>query len=153
MIKKASELAFELYVRNLQSSYIAMNTASKKVAAVPGLGIFWIEEASNSFHIFGKSISPRDAESLSGYKVNPQNHFEIWGEIQKENPKWIGKNYMSVPRGRVSLNADIEDPYFHIFLPPQYEGNKDLEAAVLDKYNIPASSARFDYSDPHYKTR
>ena len=159
MIKPISKIAIEkvsseIFVRNLEAQFTASNLATRKTAAVPELGIFWIQEQSpTSFKIVGRGCKPRDGEFIGGMKVNPQNHFELWSEIQKENKIWIGKNYMSVPRGRISLFPDPEDPRFIVSLPPEYEGSLSLQEAVANKFNLPSGNLQFVYDDKHYKTR
>lgn len=149
-----SELAKEIYIRNIESLAKEENKKTRKIAAVPILGIFWID-LDNGINIYTNenNPTPREAVSLENWRVNPQNHSEIWGEVQKQNKKWIGKNYMSIPRGRISLNTDPENTQFVVFLPNTLSDNKDVEDAVRGKFNLPASNTVFDYNDPHYKVR
>lgn len=148
-IQSISNLSTELFIRNKESEYMAMN----KTAAAPQLGVFWIKETNNSFELIGESVSLRDGELLNGIKVNPDNHYNLWSKIQKQNPEWLNKNYMSVPRGRISYIHDLDHPTFLIFLPSIYKGNGKLENTVLSTYNIPKGVAVFEYDDPHYKVR
>lgn len=143
-------LSTELFIRNLESEYAANHVAK----VPPQLAVFWIEETGTGYNLRGVSCPLRHGELLQGVKVHGENHYAIWGKIQREFPAWIGLNYMSVPRGRISYVAtDIENPYFLIYLPPQYEGNVALERAVINTYSLPASFCTFEYHDIHYKTR
>lgn len=149
-----SELAHEIYVWNVESTASQENKKTRKIAAVPILGIFWLDlEGDLSIVTNNKNPTPREAVSLGSWKVNPQNHSEIWGEIQKKNKKWIGKNYMSIPRGRISLNADPAGTQFVVYLPETLKDNKEVEDKIRADFNLPISNTVFDYTDTHYKIR
>lgn len=154
-ILSASELSRELFVRNKESEYTALNKEILKIAKAPQLGVFWIDEKNNTFELYGKSCSLRDGEVLGNVRVNPENHSQIWGEIQKQNKTWVGKQYMSIPRGRISYitTEDIDKPYFLIYLPDIYKDNESLKNTVCNEYGIPKTCAVFDFEDIHYKIR
>lgn len=148
-----SEVAHEVYVWNVEATAKQENAKTRKVAAVPILGIFWVDVEGGKLYTNNSNPTPRDSASLGNWKVNPQNHSEIWGEVQKQNPKWIGKNYMSIPRGRISLNADPDNTQFVVYLPEILKENTNVQEAIKDKFNLPTSNTVFDFTDTHYKVR
>jgi hypothetical protein len=156
-VRSHSELNADIYVWNIQSTAIQKNAEMGRKAAPPLLGIFWVDtEDPEGVKVYSNNNNPtpRDAyRSDDGWKVNTQNHSEIWGEIQKQNKKWIGKNYMSIPRGRISLNTDPENTKFIVSLPEILKDNVAVQSAIMDKFYLPSSMTEFNYTDPHYKIR
>lgn len=71
---------------------------------MPRIGIFWIYKD----RVFGRS-SPvtTGEENYPGLFDSPNNHSEVWEEdrtLLVEFPELRGKEYFSVPRGRVLWN-------------------------------------------------
>ena len=132
----------EVALRNAISKFRA---TSKKKAAIPELGIFWIDDSGT---MFSESISLRDAPDYGECKIFEGSHFELWSKAVRSNPKWRDKEYEEIPRGRVVYRKDPHKPEFIVYLPKRISKYKNK---VIDRFNLPSGHVRFDMSDEHYR--
>lgn len=112
----------------------------------PEVGIFWIDATDGT--MFADSVQLQDAVDYDECKTLDRAHMDVWDRAVRANPKWRGREYEEVPRGRVVYKKD-PTPEFIVYMPPQIAKHKNK---VLRRFNIPKGSARFDFSDNHYRT-
>ena len=124
---------------------LAKFRAASKTKAIPELGIFWIDDSGT---MFAESISLRDAPDYGECKIFEGSHFEVWSKAVRANPKWRGKEYEEIPRGRVVYKKDPKKPEFIVYLPKRLGKYKKK---VIDRFNLPSGHVRFDMSDEHYQ--
>ncbi len=141
--------AKEIFIRNKESEFTRLNLQSKGVAAVPQVGLFFVEILSDGgFKLYGKSCNLRDGKLCQGIKAYPDNHCGIWRDVQDENLQWRKTKYLDVPRGRLIFDANnIVKPMFIVTLPPGFKDNQHVIAAVLEKYCLPAEHVRFKFEE------
>ena len=124
---------------------IAMFRAASKKDAIPELGIFWIDDSGT---MFAESVSLRDAEDYGEFRIFEGSHVDSWDKAVRANPKWRGKEYEEVPRGRVVYRRDPKKPEFIVYLPKRIGKYKNK---VVARFNLPSGHVRFDTSDEHYR--
>ena len=139
--KPETKMLEEIALRNA----IAKFRAASKKAAIPELGIFWIDDSGT---MFAESISLRDAPDYGECKIFEGSHFELWSKAVRSNPKWSDKEYEEIPRGRVVYKKNPKKPEFIVYLPKRLSKYKNK---VIDRFNLPSSHVRFDMSDEHYR--
>lgn len=141
--------AKEIFIRNKQSEFTRLNLQSKGVAAIPQVGLFFIDELpEDGFKLYGKSCNLRDGELNEGIKSYPGNHCDIWKDMRDENPMWVKTKFLDVPRGRVVFDANnIRHPKFVVTLPVKYKDNQHLILTVLERYSLPAGRVRYLYEE------
>jgi len=101
------QLAKEIFIRNKESECTRLNLEATRVANIPQVGLFFIEELQNGkFRIYGKNCDLRDGNLLNGVKFYPDSPCSIWRDIQEENPIWSKTKYLDVPRGCVVFDAN-----------------------------------------------
>jgi hypothetical protein len=123
---------------------IAMFRAKSKKAAIPELGVFWIDDSGT---IFTEGVSLCDAEDYGDFKIFGGNHYDLWEKAIKANPKWSGKEYEEIPRGRVVYKKNLKKPEFIVYLPKKIMKHKNK---VINRFNLPVSHTKFNTSDEHY---
>lgn len=139
--KQEVKMLEEVALRNAIAMFRA---ASKKKASIPELGIFWIDDSGT---MYAESVSLKDAEDYGDFKIFGGNHFELWEKAVRANPKWDGKEYEEIPRGRVVYRKG-KKPEFIIYLPKKivkYKGK------IIGRFNLPSAYVRLDTSDEHYQ--
>jgi len=122
-----------------------MNRKSRKKISTPQVGIFWIDDSGK---MFAASVSLSDAEDYGEFRIYDKSHFEMWDSATRANPKWKGKEYEEVPRGRVIYKIDLMKPKFIVYLPEQIEKFKNK---VVARFCLPIKLVRYDFKDAHYK--
>lgn len=130
----------EIALRNA----IAKFRAASKTAAIPELGIFWIDSAGT---MYAEGVSLRDAEDYGDFKNFAGAHYDIWDKVVRAVPKWQGKEYEDIPRGRVVYSKDPKKPVFVVYLPKQILKFKDK---IISRFNLPVGHTKFDTTDLHY---
>ena len=141
--KEEIKMLEEVALRNAISMFRAASKGKK--AAIPELGIFWIDDSGT---MFAESISLRDAEDYGEFKIFGGNHYDLWSRAVRENPQWQGLEYEDVPRGRVVYKKDPKKPMFVVYLPTRIVKYKNK---IIDRFNLPSGHVRFDTSDEHYR--
>lgn len=141
------KLAEKVFIDNMVAMYSDINKKNTKVASAPRVGIFWIDVETNK--IYSDSVGLRDAEDYGDYKIGKTVHYDAWKKIKPQNPKWSGKQYEDVPRGRVIYKKDPKKPMFVVFMCDECK-NKKIENAVMGEFSIPSGHVKFDYTDEHY---
>jgi len=139
--KPETKMLEEIALRNA----IAKFRAASKKAAIPELGIFWIDDSGT---MFAESISLQDAPDYGECKIFEGSHFELWSKAVRSNPQWRDKEYEEIPRGRVVYKKNPKKPEFIVYLPKMLSKYKNK---VIDRFNLPSSHVRFDMSDEHYR--
>jgi hypothetical protein len=130
----------------LRNAIAMFRAASKgKKAAIPELGIFWIDDSGT---MFAESVSLRDAEDYGEFKIFDKSHYDSWSAAVRANPKWRDKEYDEVPRGRVVYKKDPKKPMFVVYLPMRIVKYKNK---IIGQFNLPSGHTRFDTSDEHYR--
>jgi hypothetical protein len=141
MDKDEKKLIEEHALRNAIASF----RAKSKTAAIPHVGIFWID-LKGAIHV--ETVSLRDAEDYDGFKTFTGSHYDLWDKAIKANPQWQGKEYEEVPRGRVVYRKDPKKPEFIIYMPKQIV---KFKGKVIGKFDLPAGAVRIDTTDEHYR--
>lgn len=139
MDKMEARMIQEIALRNAIAKFRRMT------AAVPEVGIFWIDDAGV---MYAESVSLRDAEDYGEFKIYEGNHFDSWDKAVRANPKWKSKEYEEVPRGRVTYRRDPKKPEFVVYMPKQIMKHK---GKVVSRFGLPAGHVRYDTSDEHYR--
>jgi len=122
-----------------------MDKAEKKKASSPEVGIFWIDSDGT---MFAESVSLDDAEVAGDFRDYGSSHYVMWDKAIRANPKWKGKEYEQIPRGRVVCRMDPEKPVFTVFMAKRL---CKFKKKVIARFNLPAKGVRFDFSDEHYQ--
>lgn len=138
------KLIEEIALRNAIAKFRAASKGGKK-AAIPELGIFWIDDSGT---MYAESVSLRDSEDYGDFRVFGGDHYSLWDKAVRANPKWRNMEYEEVPRGRVIYKKDPKKPEFVVYLPRRIAKHK---GKVLDRFNLPAGHVRFDMTDEHYQ--
>lgn len=132
-------LAKEIFVRNKQSEFTRLNQKITGFAAVPQVAVFFVEETAEGFKIYGKKCNMQDGRLENGIKLYPDNHCIIWRDVQDENPAWLKKRSLDIPRGCILFDAtSITNPHFVMILPVKYRGNQELIDLICSHHNLPA---------------
>ena len=136
------KLLEEIALRNAIAKFRA---ASKKKAAIPELGIFWLDDSGT---MYAEGVSLRDSLDYGDFRIYGGDHYSSWPKAVRAVPKWEGKEYEEVPRGRVVYKKDPKKPVFVVYLPKRIFKHK---GKVVDRFNLPGGHVRFDMSDEHYR--
>ena len=128
----------------LRNAIAKFRAASGKKAAIPELGIFWVDASG----MYAESIPLNKADDYGDFKVFSGSHYDSWEKAMRANPKWDGMEYEEVPRGRVVYKKDPKKPEFVVYLPKKILKYKNK---VMSRFNLPASHVRIDTSDEHYQ--
>lgn len=108
-------------------------TKTSKLAGEPKVGIFWIIKGEIvEFMTDASKVAP-----IAGFKDSPYDHLTMWDEVQKMWPTTRGKDYISIPRGRV---IGVGPERFRIFLPPKEVRNNSLINNIMAVFNLPKKS-------------
>lgn len=141
--KQEVKMLEEVALRNAIAKFRA--ASKNKKAAIPELGIFWIDDSGT---MFAEGVPLNAAEDYGDFKIFGGNHYDLWDKATRANPKWKGKEYEEVPRGRVVYKKDIKKPEFIIYLPKKIAKFKNK---VIGKFNLPSGYVKVDTSDEHYQ--
>jgi len=145
MDKSEKMMLEEVALRNAVVKFRRINEAKTKKALTPEVGIFWIDSDGT---MFADSVSLTDAEDSGGFKDYGSSHYVMWAKAVRANPKWKGLEYEQIPRGRVVYKKDPKKPEFIVYMD---KGSSKFKAKVIRRFNLPAGSVRFDFSDEHYQ--
>ena len=129
----------------LRNAIAKFRAASKKKAAIPELGIFWIDDSGT---MYAESVSLRDAEDYGDFRIFGGSHFESWAKAVCANPKWRDLEYEAVPRGRVVYRRHPKKPKFIVYMPKKIG---KYRRKVIRRFNLPSRYVLFDFSDEHYR--
>ena len=110
------------------------------------VGIFWIDDDGT---MFADSVSLDNAEVAGDFRDYGSSHYVIWDKAIRANPKWKGKEYEEVPRGRVVCRIDLKKPVFTVYMAKRLSRFKKK---VIRRLNLPAGQIHWDFSDEHYQT-
>jgi len=138
----------EIHLRNMIAKFQDMNLAERKIAAIPEVGIFWVDLDTGK--VYSESTSLRDAEGYGNFKIYDGSHYESWKKVVSQNPKWRGMEYEDIPRGRVVYKMDAKKPEFIVFMARELNDAK-TKRAITSRFNLPSSQTRFDFTDEHYE--
>jgi len=139
--KAEIEVIQEVALRNAIAKFRAMS----KKAAIPEVGIFWVDGVGV---IYAESISLREADDYGEFRIYLGNHYDSWDKAVRANPQWQGLEYEDVPRGRVLYRKDPKKPEFIVYLPKQILKFKNK---VVSRFNLPSGHTIFDTTDDHYR--
>ena len=139
--KEAVKLIEEIALRNA----IAKFRAASKKAAVPELGIFWIDESGA---MFAEGVSLRDSEDYGDFRVFSGTHYDLWEKAVRANPRWQDLEYEDIARGRVVYKKDPKKPEFVVYMPKKLVKFKNK---VISRFNLPSGHITVDTSDEHYR--
>lgn len=144
----AKVLLEEVHLTNMVAKYQDINLKSRKVAAVPEVGIFWVDIPGKK--IYADKTPLPDADDMGAFKIHTRGHYEVWDSVSRKNPKWRGMEYEDIPRGRVVYSKSPEGPKFIVFANKQ--ANKTLfKNLIASEFNLPAGHYEFDFTDEHYE--
>ena len=144
-LKAEKKMIEDVYLKNVIARCADLNSKNK-IAALPDLGIFWMSLDGKSF--FKSTVSIRNADKYGEFRIYDTPHYTEWNKAVRANPKWRGKEYEEIPRGRVVLHVVPNDNTFIVYMPKQL---KKHENKVLREFRLPRSMTEFDYSDIHYR--
>ena len=113
---------------------------------MPEVGIFWIDDSDGT--MFADSVSLKDSEQAGVFCDYGSSHYVMWDKAVRVNPKWKGKEYEQIPRGRVVCRMDLGKPVFIVYLPKIL---LKFKSKILARFNIPVGHTKFDTSDEHYQ--
>jgi len=113
-----------------------------KEAAEPQIGIFWIYRGQ--ILQFSQPVS--QVPPVGGFKDSNYQHSTYWNQMTKMFQELAGKEYFSVPRGRVlfSING-----VYHIILPSKEASNTILCARIMRNFSLPRNKTVVE-TDMHY---
>ena len=138
----------EVHLRNMIAKYRDINLAKRKVAAIPQVGIFWYDMATNKVYSAASTI--RDAEGYGNILIYDGTHYENWNWIRMQNPKWKKvRDYEDIPRGRVVYEKDPKKPVFIVYAPRELNNSK-AKRAIRSEFGLPSGHVKFDFTDEHY---
>lgn len=141
MDKAEKEMLEEMALRNA----IARFRHLSKKGAIPEVGLFWIDDKGT---LFAQTVSLREAVDYGEFRIFEGSHYEVWKQAIRANPKWEGREYEEVPRGRVVYRRDPKKPEFIVYLSKRI---LKFKGKVIDRFNLPAGHTRIDTSDEHYR--
>jgi hypothetical protein len=147
--QSAKVLLEEVHIANMVDKYTEINLRNRKVAAVPEVGIFWVDIQAKK--VYAEKTRLPDADDMGGFKIHLRGHYEAWGAISKQNPKWRGVEYEDIPRGRVIYVKDPHNPKFIVYTNKQVKGKTALQNAIASEFNLPSGHYEFDFTDEHYE--
>lgn len=146
--EEARSLLREIHLRNMIAKFRDMNMEERKVAAIPEVGIFWVDLDTGK--VYSESTSLRNSEEYGNFKIYGGSHYDSWGKVKTKNPKWKRVEYEDVPRGRVVYRQDPKKPQFIVFMARELNDSK-IKRAIKSRFNLPSSQTKFDYTDEHYE--
>lgn len=138
----------EIHLRNLIAKYQEFNRKEYAVAAIPQVGLFWLSLDGRSFH--KSAVSIRDAVDYGDFRICEASHHDEWANAVRANPRWSGKEYEDVPRGRVVLSMLPRRDRFVVYLPHEL---KRHQKKIARAFSLPPSSTVYDETDEHYGRR
>ena len=98
--------------------------------------------------MYAESVSLRDAVDYGEFKICEKGHAEVWKAAVAKNHQWQGKEYDSIPRGRVVYRKGPSSGEFIVYMPKQIA---KFKAKVMVRFHLPRGHVRWDYSDEHYR--
>ena len=98
--------------------------------------------------MFSEGVALTEADDYGDFRIFGGNHYDLWDKAVRANPKWQGKEYEEVPRGRVVYKKDPKKSEFVIYLPKRIMKYKNK---VINKFNLPLNQVKVDTSDEHYR--
>ena len=122
-----------------------INEAKTKKVSLPEVGIFWIDDSGT---MFADSVSLPDAEDSGAFKDYGNSHYVMWAKAVRTNPKWSGKEYEQIPRGRVVYKKDPKKPEFIVYMA---KVSAKFKNKVIRRFHLPVGYVRFDFTDIHYQ--
>jgi len=142
-MKDANEIKMleEVALRNVIAKFRALS----KKAAIPEVGIFWIDDTGT---MYAESVSLRDAEDYGDCRIFVGSHYDLWDKAVTANPKWQDKEYEKIPRGRIVYKRHPKKPEFIVYMPKKlvkYKGK------IISRFKLPSNYVRVDVSDEHYQ--
>jgi hypothetical protein len=143
----ARVLLEEISLLNRVAQFKDINKDKMKRASVPEVGVFWVDVATGKVYA-DKSRLP-DADDTGNAKIHTRGHYDVWRSVQVKNPKWKGKEYEDIPRGRVVYFKDPNNPKFVVYT-NEILGKPKFEKAIAAEFNLPYGYYEFDFSDDHY---
>ncbi len=143
----AKTLLEEISMLNRVEQFKDINLARTKMASVPEVGVFWID--LETAKVYADKYRLPDADDVGTAKIGRRGHYDVWRSIQAQNPKWKGKEYEDIPRGRVVYFKDPKNPKFVIYTNP-IVGKPKYVKAIATEFNLPYGYYEFDVTDEHY---
>ena len=139
--QQETKMLEEIALRNAIAKFRSLS----KKGAIPEVGIFWLDDSGT---MFAESVSLRDADDYGDCRIFAGSHYDLWKKAVSAVPKWIGKEYEEVPRGRVVYKRDPKKPEFVVYMPKKAVKYK---SKVIGRFNLPSGYVRIDTSDEHYR--
>ena len=120
-----------------------LNQYKKQVeAAQPMLGIFWIYRGQ----IIEFSVPAAGIPPIGGFKDSSYDHAAYWKQVCSMHPELKGKEYWTVPRGRVTYTAN---GVYHVVMSTKNAANRILLARIMRLFNLPQGRT-IAVADAHY---
>ena len=112
-----------------------------KETGEPQIGIFWVYRGQ----VFQFTQPYSSVPPVGGFRDSNYTHDGYWGQMEKMFPELAGKEYFSVPRGRVLFEVNGT---FHIVMSSKDAKNQILIARIKRAFNLPPKTV-VD-TDVHY---
>ena len=143
----AKAMLEEIHLRNMLAKFKDINLRTRKVAAIPSVGIFWVDV--KTAQVFAEMTSLKDSDDLGEFRIHSGTHYDTWDRMSRRNPAWRGMEYEDIPRGRVVYHKDPHNPVFMVYMSPLLKASK-YKNAVAREFNLPTGHVVFDFTDEHY---
>jgi hypothetical protein len=109
----------------------------------PSVGIWWLH--ARWVIIFSRPVLSVRPEA--GYADYPHGHAALWSFVQRRYPELRGREYWSLPRGRV-LRSVAED-HFLMLLPTAMASNHRVVSRLKRLFGLPPAGV-LALTDEHY---
>lgn len=110
---------------------------------VTRLGIFWIIDGE----IVAFSVPLDRAEHVGGFANYPHGHAQMWPFLVRTRRELAGREYESLPRGRVTFDARVQ--MFNLWMPSSLARELEVVHRVRSQFDLPESQT-FVGADAHY---
>jgi hypothetical protein len=108
------------------------------------IGIFYLING----RILSESVPVRTIRPSGGVRAYPRQHYELWSELQKEDPDLYDLDCYALPRGRVLYNEKTRK--FEILADRHILEKDGLATRIVEDFHLGKSRTEFR-EDEHYR--
>ena len=120
---------------------------SKATSPHGKVGIFWVYRGT----VLGRPVKLEAGEAFGEFIDSPEGHVHVWEEtngFSQQFPELAGRDYETVPRGRVLFNCD--EKQFVVYLDSVLM-NDETKVALKTAFSLEDADCTF-LADSHYTT-
>lgn len=153
----AEEIIIREYINKLAEQKVLhrwdmsgyLSNRLNKLASVPEVGIFWIQDGKVYGDGIGWNQGLKQKDGDDVLFMYPQDHPNLWPKIRDVIPNAPEFSYDEIPRGRIYFNFTKKK--FHIMVGPIIGAQKELIKKIADYYGLLSSSHyQVDIDEKHY---